>query len=81
MRDFDAADLEEKLPACVSTLNGLLESGLSSLFRRCRPVTHSSDRVPLLAVQLELGPRRCTRHTMPTRSPNIDAIRLATVAR
>ena len=68
VRDFDAVDLKDKLPACVSPLNSLLEYGpygLPPLFCRCRPLTHSGDRLSLLALWLGLRASRRSCHTVP----------------
>lgn len=84
VRDFDAVDLQHKLPACVSALNDLLESG-HTVYLHC---SAGAGRAPTVAIAYLFwrhgwGLDQAVAHVMQCRpcSPNLEAIRLASVAR
>jgi len=84
VRDFDAVDLQQKLPACVSALNDLLESG-HTVYLYC---SAGAGRSPTVAIAYLFwrhgwGLDQAVAHVMQCRpcSPNVEAIRLANVAR
>jgi protein-tyrosine phosphatase len=84
VRDFDAVDLQQKLPACVSALNDLLESG-HTVYLHC---SAGAGRSPTVAIAYLFwrhgwGLDQALAHVMQCRpcSPNLEAIRLASVAR
>jgi protein-tyrosine phosphatase len=84
VRDFDAVDLQDKLPACVSTLNSLLESG-HMVYLHC---SAGAGRSPTVAIAYLFwrhgwGLDQAVAHVLQCRpcSPNVEAIRLATVTR
>jgi protein-tyrosine phosphatase len=82
VRDFDAADLQEKLPACVSTLNNLLESG-HTVYLHCSAGCGRSPTVAIAYLFWCCGWTldQAVTHVTQCRpcSPNIEAIRLAAV--
>jgi protein-tyrosine phosphatase len=84
VRDFHAADLQEKLPACVSELNRLLKSG-HTVYLHCSAGVGRSPTATIAYLFWRCGwtldlaiayVGQCHPH-----SPKIEAIRLATVAR
>ena len=81
VRDFDPADLQDKLPACVSTLDNLLKSG-HTVYLHCSAGAGRSPTVAIayLCWQSSWDLDRAVAHVVQCRpcSPNIDAIRLAT---
>lgn len=84
VRDFDAVDLQDKLPVCVSMLNSLLESG-HTVYLHC---SAAAGRSPTVAIAYLFWCHGWTldqavAHVTQCRpcSPNMEAIRLATVAR
>ena len=83
VRDFDAVDLQDKLPACVSTLNSLLESG-HTVYLHCSAGAGRSPTVAIAYLVWCYGWTldRAVAHVTQRRpcSPNIEAIRLADAA-
>jgi protein-tyrosine phosphatase len=84
VRDFDALDLHRKLPACVSALNSLLESG-HTVYLHC---SAGAGRSPTVAIaylfwRCGWGLEQAVAHVTQCRpcSPNVEAIRLADLAR
>ena len=84
VREFDAVDLQHKLPACVSALNDLLQSG-HTVYLHC---SAGAGRSPTVAIAClfwnygwDLG--EAVAHVVQCRpcSPNVEAIRLANAAR
>ena len=84
VRDFDAVDLQDKLPACVSTVNNLLKS-VHTVYLHC---SAGSVRSPTVAIAYLVWRDGWTldqavAHVTQCRPccPNLEAIRLAAVAR
>jgi hypothetical protein len=81
VRDFDPADLQDKLPACVSVLGTLLESG-HTVYLHCSAGAGRSPTVAIayLCWRSAWDLDRAVAHVVQCRpcSPNTDAIRLAT---
>ncbi|HEU4342840.1 MAG TPA: dual specificity protein phosphatase family protein [Candidatus Binatia bacterium] len=84
VRDFDAVDLQDKLAACVSALNDLLESG-HTVFLYCSAGAGRSPTVAIAYLSWRHGwaLNQAAAHVIQCRpcSPNLEAIRLANVAR
>ena len=85
VRDFDAVDLQEKKrTACVSTLNNLLASG-HTVYLHCSAGSGRSSTVAIACLFWRYGWSldQAVAHVTQCRacSPNIEAIRLAAVAR
>ena len=83
VRDFDAVDLQRKLPACVSTFNDLHESG-HTVYLHC---SAGAGRSPTVAIaylfwRCGWGLDQAVAYVIECRpcSPNVDAIRLASMA-
>ena len=83
VRDFDAVDLRRKLPACVSMFNDLVESG-HTVYLHC---SAGAGRSPTVAIaylfwRYGWGLDQAVAHVIQCRrcSPNVEAIRLASVA-
>jgi protein-tyrosine phosphatase len=84
VRDFDAADLQEKLPACVSTLSDLLASR-HTVYLHC---SAGAGRAPSVTIAYLFccegwGLDKAIAHVTKCRpcSPNLEAIRLAVLHR
>lgn len=81
IRDFDSADLQDKLPGGVSILETLLESG-HTVYLHCSAGAGRSPTVAIayLCWRSGWGLDQALAHVVQCRpcSPNIDAIRLAT---
>ncbi|HXG52826.1 MAG TPA: dual specificity protein phosphatase family protein [candidate division Zixibacteria bacterium] len=79
VRDFDAVDLRDKLPACVSALNDLLESG-HTVYLHCSAGAGRSPTVAIAYLSWRRGWEldRAVAHVTQCRPcfPNIEAIRL-----
>jgi protein-tyrosine phosphatase len=84
VRDFDAADLQDKLPACVSALSDLLASN-HAVYLHCSAGTGRSPSVAIAYLfrseDWELD--KAIAHVIQCRpcSPNLEAIRLAVLPR
>lgn len=83
VRDFDAGDLQEKLPACVSTLNELMQSG-HTVYLHC---SAGAGRSPTVAIAYLFwcdgwNLDSAVDHVQQCRpcSPSIEAIRFAAKA-
>lgn len=80
VRDFDAVDLQNKLPGCVSALNELLESG-HTVYLHCSAGAGRSPTVAIAYLYWRYGWSldRAVAHVVQCRpcSPNVEAIRLA----
>lgn len=83
VRDFDAVDLQDKLPACVSTLHWLLESG-HTVYLHCSAGAGRSPTVAIAYLSWRCGwsLEQAVAHVTQCRpcSPNVEAIRLASGA-
>jgi atypical dual specificity phosphatase len=83
VRDFDPVDLQRKLPACVSTFNDLLESG-HTVYLHCSAGAGRSPTVAIAYLFWRYGwcLDQAVAHVIQCRpcSPNVEAIRLASVA-
>jgi protein-tyrosine phosphatase len=79
VRDFDAVDLQNKLPSCVSALNDLIESGYI-VYLHCSAGTGRSPSVAIAYLSSCCGwdLEAAITHVMQCRpcTPSIDAIRL-----
>lgn len=80
VRDFDPVDLQDKLPACVSTLSRLLEEG-HTVYLHCSAGAGRSPSVAIAYLFWRCGWTldRAVAHVTQCRPcwPNIEAIRLA----
>lgn len=80
VRDFDATDLQRKLPASVSALSELLESG-HTVYLHCSAGAGRSPSVAIAYLRWRCGWTldRAVAHVTQCRpcTPNIEAIRLA----
>lgn len=83
VRDFDPVDLQDKLPSCVSTLNGLMESA-HTVYLHCSAGAGRSPTVAIAYLSWCCGwdLDAAVAHVKQCRpcTPNIEAIRLATWA-
>lgn len=83
VRDFDAVDLQRRLPACVSTLNHLLESG-HTVYLHCSAGAGRSPTVAIAYLFWRCGWSLDQALAYVTQcrpcSPNVKAIRLASEA-
>lgn len=80
VNDFDAFDLQQKLPECVAVLRSLLNEG-QTVYLHCTAGVNRSPTVAIAYLHWCLGWKLDTavKHVEECRdcSPNIDAIRLA----
>lgn len=80
VRDFDAADLQDKLPGCVSILETLLKSG-HTVYLHCSAGAGRSPTVAIayLCWRCSWDLDQAVAHVVQCRpcSPNVDVIRLA----
>ncbi len=84
VRDFDAVDLQQNLPICVSALSSLLESG-HTVYLHCSAGTGRSPTVAIAYLFWRYGWSldQAVAHVTQRRpcSPNVEAIRRASAAR
>lgn len=84
VRDFDAVDLQDKLPGCVSALNELLQSG-HTVYLHCSAGAGRSPTVAIAYLYWRNGwsLEKAVAHVIQCRpcSPNVEAIRLANLVR
>jgi hypothetical protein len=81
VKDFDPADLREKLPACVKALNDLLAAG-HSVYVHCSAGVNRSPTVVIAYLywcrDLDLNEAAAYVNQRRSCSPDVEAIRLAT---
>jgi len=80
VRDFDASDLQQKLPECVAALSHLLEKG-HTVYLHCTAGANRSPTVAIAYLHWRLGwdLGSAVKHVEQCRdcAPNVDAIRQA----